>query len=252
MAGQSPHIIHRQAGRPEGFQRQWGEPVQRHKWEEAGIIDWVLVSGIQGERLENGLSCLKARAYTEVLHRRDAAERWERRGAFARRCWWKVNHSCSVWTVICMLLAEASEKCVISGHMFRSSLSLEEEEFRPLLVASCCNINTQHSRQLKQRSYVAHMQSDSCHMNLTNYILFTCELSWRASKVASCAGIGLVSLSPSALFGPLLLLVLAVVGGRRVAGPPLAQLLPKHQETWPFWRSNNQSYSTWKRCKCTA
>lgn len=90
-------------------------------------------------------------------------------------------------------------------------------------------------------------------MNLTNYIIFTCELSWRASKAASCAGIGPVSLSPPALLWPFLLLVLAVVGGRRVAGPPPAQLLPTHQETWQsLWRSNNQSYSTWKHCKCTA
>lgn len=121
MAGQSPHIIRRQTGCPEGFQRQWGEPVQRHKWEEAGIIDWVLVSGIQGEKIEKCLSCLKVRACAEVLHGGDAAERWDRRGAFARRCRWKVNHSCSVWTVICMLLATASENCAISGQMFRTS-----------------------------------------------------------------------------------------------------------------------------------
>lgn len=74
-----------------------------------------------GGKIGKRLSCLKVRAYTEVLHRGDAAERWERRGAFARRCRWKVTHSCSVWTVICMLLAGASENCVISGHMFRSS-----------------------------------------------------------------------------------------------------------------------------------
>lgn len=58
MAGQSPNIIHRQAGRPEGFQRQWGEPVQRHEGEEAGIIDWVLVSGIKRKmaKLSKGVS----------------------------------------------------------------------------------------------------------------------------------------------------------------------------------------------------
>lgn len=90
-------------------------------------------------------------------------------------------------------------------------------------------------------------------MNWTNYILLTCELSWKASKAASCAGIGLVSLSPSAPLGPFLLPVLAAAGGRRVAGLPPAQLLPVHQETWQTcWRSNKQSYFTWKHCKCTA
>lgn len=99
---------------------------------------------------------------------------------------------------------------------------------------------------------------NSWHMNLTNYILFTCELSWKASKAASYAGIGLVSLSPSALLWPfllllLLLLVLAAGGGRRAEGPPPALLLPAHRETWQtYWRSKNQSYSTWRQCKCIA
>lgn len=43
MARQSPHIIYRQAGRLVGLQCQRWEPVHGHKWEEAGIIDWVLV-----------------------------------------------------------------------------------------------------------------------------------------------------------------------------------------------------------------
>ncbi|TNN71271.1 hypothetical protein EYF80_018473 [Liparis tanakae] len=47
MAGQSPHIVYRQAGRPVGLQCQRGEPVQGHKREEAGVIDWVLVPGIE-------------------------------------------------------------------------------------------------------------------------------------------------------------------------------------------------------------
>lgn len=66
MARQSPHIIYRQAGRLVGLQRQWGEPVQSHKWEEAGVIDWVLVPGIEKKTWKR-VRCLKVRAYTEVL-----------------------------------------------------------------------------------------------------------------------------------------------------------------------------------------
>lgn len=47
MAGQSPHIVDRQAGRLVGLQCQRGEPVQGHKREEAGVVDWVLVPGIE-------------------------------------------------------------------------------------------------------------------------------------------------------------------------------------------------------------
>lgn len=132
VAGQSPHVIHRQAGRPEGFQRQRGEPVQGHKWEEAGIIDWVLVSGKQGGKIGKRLSCLKGRACTEVLHRAAAAERWERRRAFARRRRRGVKRSCGVWTVICMLLAEAREDRLISGHMFKKCCPSLRERLPPL------------------------------------------------------------------------------------------------------------------------
>lgn len=53
MAGQSPHIIHRQAGRLVGLPCQRGQPVQSHKGEEASVINRVLVPEIDqrcGER----------------------------------------------------------------------------------------------------------------------------------------------------------------------------------------------------------
>lgn len=39
--------MYRQAGRLVGRQRQRGEPVQSHEGEEAGVVDWVLLSGEQ-------------------------------------------------------------------------------------------------------------------------------------------------------------------------------------------------------------
>lgn len=119
VAGQSPHVLHRQPGGPEGFQRQRGEPVQGHKWEEAGIIDWVLVSGIQGGKIGKWLSCQKVTACTEVLHRGAAAERWERHGAFARRCRWKVNRLNSHLYALGRL--RDWENCFVNGHMFKNS-----------------------------------------------------------------------------------------------------------------------------------
>lgn len=65
MARQPPHVIYRQAGRLVGLQRQWGEPVQSHKWEEASVINWVLVSGIEN-KMRKWVRCLKVQAYTEV------------------------------------------------------------------------------------------------------------------------------------------------------------------------------------------
>lgn len=50
VARQSPHIVHRQAGRLVGLQRQWGEPVQSQKWEEASVVNWVLVPEIEKKK----------------------------------------------------------------------------------------------------------------------------------------------------------------------------------------------------------
>lgn len=143
VARQSPHVIYRQAGRLVGLQRQWGEPVQSHKWEEASVIDWVLVSGIES-KMRKWVRCRKVQAYTEV-------QCWGRQapiesGAFARKSWRKVNHARSVWTVICTLLTEiweSSEKRKSSGVVYQSAyvqtqrcLSLGDK-FPPLIMASC-------------------------------------------------------------------------------------------------------------------
>lgn len=48
VAGQSPHVIDGQAGRPVGLERQRGEPVEGHEGEEAGVVDGVLVPGNHG------------------------------------------------------------------------------------------------------------------------------------------------------------------------------------------------------------
>lgn len=77
MAGQSPHIIHRQAGRLVGLPCQRGQPVQSHKGEEASVINRVLVPEIDqrcGEReKKEAVRCLKA--HTEALRWTRAAPR---------------------------------------------------------------------------------------------------------------------------------------------------------------------------------
>lgn len=50
VAGQSPHVARGQAGRPVGLQCQWGEPVQGHEGEEAGVVHRVLVPGTQKKK----------------------------------------------------------------------------------------------------------------------------------------------------------------------------------------------------------
>lgn len=148
MARQSPHILYRQAGRLVGLQCQWGEPVQSHKWEEAGIIDWVLVPGIE-KMMWKWVRCLKVRACTEVLHwgNRPNTGHKERSGAFACQSKWKVSHARSVWTVICTLFTEIWEqqkkKKKTLGAVYQLAcvqtlccLSLGDK-FPPLIMASC-------------------------------------------------------------------------------------------------------------------
>lgn len=122
MTRQSPHIIYRQAGCLVRLQCQWGEPVKGHKWEEASIIDWVLVSGIE-KKMWKWLSRLKVEACTEVLCWGSPLRLLERSRAFACQGWRKVNHTRSVWTVICMFFTEIwdQRKKKSSGAVYQSA-----------------------------------------------------------------------------------------------------------------------------------
>lgn len=158
MTRQSPHIIYRQAGCLVRLQCQWGEPVKGHKWEEASIIDWVLVSGIE-KKMWKWLSCLKVEACTEVLCWGSPLRLLERSRAFACQGWRKVNHTRGVWTVICMFFTEIWDQR--EKKKFRGSLSVSicskhcclslGDKFPPFTVASCYCINIQHIRQQIQQ-----------------------------------------------------------------------------------------------------
>lgn len=100
-----------------------GSWMRRGRHYRLGAGVWKTVGGGGGGEIGKRLSCLKVRACTEVLHRGAAAERWERRRAFA---------CCGVWTVICMLLAEAWEGRLISGHMFKKCCRSLRERLPPL------------------------------------------------------------------------------------------------------------------------
>lgn len=109
MARQSKHIIYRQAGRLVGLQCQRGEPVHGHKWEEAGIIDWVLVPGNRDEDVKMAELSKSAGIHRGVMSGGALIGHWERSCVFACQGRQKVSHTRSVWTVICMLFTEMWE-----------------------------------------------------------------------------------------------------------------------------------------------
>lgn len=109
VARQSPHVVHRQAGRLVGLQRQWGEPVQGQKREEASVINWVLVPEIEKKKkdMEMGEMSKSAGSHRGATSGEQApVARRGPGGAFAQQSRWKVNHARGVWTVICTVFTK--------------------------------------------------------------------------------------------------------------------------------------------------